>query len=112
MSKPALSAAALFGLLLGCDTAAAGDYLVELSGTEGAPFGGVCLTITGGTQASRPIAGTVPATFGLSGDIVSCAIQRKAGSGQLHMVIKNTDGRVVDESPAGQPFGLVMAAGR
>jgi hypothetical protein len=112
VSKPALSAAALLILAFGCDGAAAGDYVVELSGTAGAPFGGVCLTITGGTHASSAVAGTVPGTFGLSGDTVSCAVQRKAGSGALHMVIRNADGRVVDQSPAAQPFGIVMAAGR
>jgi hypothetical protein len=112
VSNLALPAAALFVLAIGCGVAAAGDYVVELSGTAGAPFGGVCLTISGGSHASSAVVGTVPGTFGLSGDTVSCAVQRKAGSGALHMVIRNADGRVVDQSPAAQPFGLVMAAGR
>jgi hypothetical protein len=111
-TRPALSATALFALLLGCGTAVAGDYVVEVSGTEGTPFGGVCLMITGDARVTRPAVGTVPSTFGLSGDIVSCAIQRKAGAGQLHIVIRSTGGRVVDESLAAQPFGVIMAAGR
>lgn len=110
--RPALPALTLFALLLGCETAAAGDYVVEVSGTEGTPFGGVCLMLTGDTRVTRPVVGAVPSTFGLSGDIVSCAIQRKAGDGQLHIVIRSTGGRVVDESLAAQPFGVIMAAGR
>lgn len=110
--RPALSATALFALLLGCEVAAAGDYVVEVSGTDGTPFGGVCLTITGDARVTRPVAGAVPRTYEISGDIVSCAIQRKAGHGQLHIMIRNTGGRVVDESPAAQPFGIFMAAGR
>lgn len=110
--RPALPAVALLALLLGYTTAGAGEYVVEISGSEGTPFGGVCLTITGSRQASRPIAGTAPSTFGLSGDIVSCAIQRKAGKGELYIAIRRAGGDLVNESVTPQPFGVVMAAGR
>jgi hypothetical protein len=110
--KPAFSALALLALLLACETVCAGDYVVEVSGTEGTPFGGVCLMITGDNHATRVVAGAAPRAFDLSGDIVSCAIQRKAGQGHLHVLIRNTDGRVVDESPGMLPFGVFTAAGR
>jgi hypothetical protein len=47
-----------------------------------------------------------------SGDIISCAIQRKTESGHVQMVIKDSNGSVVAASTETLPFGVVIAAGR
>jgi hypothetical protein len=107
-----LSAAAVVALMSSCVTAAAGDYIVEIGGTEGTRFGGTCLLVTGDAYTRREAIGTVPHIFAFSGDLISCAIQRKAAAGELRIVIKDTAGRVVAESSGVQPFGVIMAAGR
>jgi len=36
----------------------------------------------------------------------------KIAAGEIRVIIKTTDGRLVAESSQAQPFGVVMAAGR
>jgi hypothetical protein len=98
---------------LSCGGAAcASDYIVEIGGTPGTPFAGTCLLVKGDGHANHDAVGAVPLTLAFSGDIISCAIVRKTGAGELRMVIKSADGRLVAESSHAQPFGVVMAAGR
>jgi len=99
-------------LLSTCGPVVAGDYIVEIGGTKGVPFGGTCLLIHGNDYTNHNATGTVPLKLVLSGDIISCAIQRKTPSGNLRILIRTTDGRIVDESSVVGPFGVVMAAGR
>ena len=108
-----LSAAAALALLLCSGQAAvAGDYVVEISGASGTHFAGTCLLMHGKTYEKRETTGTVPFTVDLSADLISCAIQKKGGSGDLLLVIRSVDGRIVDQSSSVQPFGVIMAAGR
>jgi len=50
-----------------------------------------------------------PITLAFSGDLISCAIIRKSGSGELRVAIKSAGGRVVAESSDLLPFGVVIA---
>jgi len=70
------------------------------------------LLVAGEDHTNHDAVGTVPLSFKFSGDVISCAIVRKAGVGEIRMVIKTVDGRVVAESAQVQPFGVVMAAGQ
>ena len=108
----ALSAAAMLTLLSGSPCVRADDYLVQVGGTDGIPFGGTCLVVVGDSNTKHEAIGTVPLTLAFSGDLISCAIIRKAGAGHLRVVIKNTAGRLVAESSDIQPFGVVAAGGR
>lgn len=90
----------------------AGEYIVEIGGTEGAAFGGTCLLITANNGTSYVASGVVPLRLQFSGDIISCAIQRKTESAHLEMVIKDSTGSVVAASTESRPFGIVIAAGR
>jgi hypothetical protein len=102
----------LLALLAGCDTALGSEFTVEIGGAEGATFGGTCLLITADRSANHAASGTAPLTFEFAGDLISCAIQKKSGSGQLRIVIKNISGQIVAQSSDVQPFGVVLAAGR
>ena len=110
--KQARAATMVLALLAGCDTAVGGEFTVEIGGAEGATFGGTCLLITADRTANHETSGTAPHTFEFAGDLISCAIQKKAGSGQLRIVIKNVSGQIVGQSSDVQPFGVVIAAGR
>jgi hypothetical protein len=110
--RRALSAVTMLTLLAGWETARADDYVVEIGGTEGTPFGGTCLLIRGDGYERRPAIGAVPLSLAFSADVISCAIQRKAGSGDLRIVITGSGGRLVAQSSTSGPFGVVMAAGR
>jgi hypothetical protein len=93
-------------------TLVAGEYIVEISGTEGAVFGGTCLLLWAKNRTSYAASGLVPLRLEFSGDIISCAIQRKTESGHVQMVIKDSNGSVVAASTETLPFGVVIAAGR
>jgi hypothetical protein len=108
----ARTAIMVLALLAGCRTAVAGEFTVEIGGAEGATFGGTCLLITADKNANHAASGTVPLTFEFAGDLISCAIQKKSGPGQLRIVIKNISGQIVAQSSDVQPFGVVIAAGR
>jgi hypothetical protein len=109
--RQTLLAATVLTLVCG-QTLVAGEYIVEISGTEGTAFGGTCLLIRGKNSTSYVTSGSVPHRFEFSGDIISCAIQPKSASAHLQMVIKDSDGRVVGESTGSLPFGVVTTAGR
>jgi hypothetical protein len=94
------------------ETLIAGEYIVEISGTEGTVFGGTCLLITASHNTNHAASGSVPLTLAFSGDIISCGLQMKTPSGRLRIVIKNASGHVVAESSEVHPFGVVIAAGR
>ena len=107
-----MCAAVLAAWLWGGRAARANDYVVEIGGTAGTSFAGTCLLVKGDGHANHDAVGTVPLTLTFSGDIISCAIVRKTAAGDIRMLIKTTEGRVVAESSQVQPFGVVMAAGR
>jgi|ERR1051325_9914956 len=90
----------------------AGDYAVTISGDEGTSFGGTCLLMTANEYAKRQASGIVPLTLNFTGDLISCAIQKKTGTGHLRIVIRRAGGEIVADSSQEQPFGVVLAAGR
>ena len=106
-----LLAAALWALASG-ETLRAGEFRVEIDGTQGTTFGGTCLVTTADQFKNHAASGSVPLTLAFPGDSISCAIQRKSGAGDLHMVIRIPGGRVVAESSEALPFGVLIAAGR
>lgn len=106
-----LLAAAMLASMSG-QTLVAGEYIVEIAGTQGIVFGGTCLLVTADKTTNYPASGSPPLTLRFSGDLISCAIQRKAGAGTLRMVIRNAAGQVVAESSKVLPFGVVIAGGR
>ena len=105
-------AAALLALPASHLLAIADDFVVEVGGSDGTPFGGTCLLVVGDGYSRHETSGTVPLRLEFSADVISCAIQRKAASGDLRIVIKTTAGRFVSQSASVQPFGVIMAAGR
>jgi hypothetical protein len=107
-----LQVAIVVAVLSGGAPSVADDYVVEIAGTQGTPFAGTCLLVTGDAHANHDAIGQVPLTLQFSGDIISCAIMRRARAGDLRIVIRNAGGRMVAESSRVQPFGVAMAAGR
>ena len=97
---------------LGCGEAAAADYTVKIDGSAGTAFAGTCLVIRDKTSSSHAVGGSVPVTVQLSGDLISCAIQKKAEGGSLHVEITKSGGGIVADSSDALPFGVVIAAGR
>jgi hypothetical protein len=108
----AVIAATALAVLLPIEPAGAADYTVTITGDDGTAVGGTCLSVTAHQPASHGASGIVPLTLRLAGDLVSCAIQTKTGSGHLRIVITNARGEVVADSSQEQPFGVVLAAGR
>lgn len=109
---PARHAAALLALLALSAPLHAGEFKVEISGSAGTTTGGTCLLVTGKQSTSHKTSGVVPLTYSFSGDLISCAIQRKSGKGALRLMIRDASGRVVAESTELLPFGVIIAAGR
>ena len=62
--------------------------------------------------ATYAASGMIPPRREFSGELISCAIQRKVGAGPLKISIKSASGRLVAESSLGQPFGVLIAGGR
>jgi hypothetical protein len=108
----ACAVATALALMLSIGPSRAADYTVTITGDDGTSVGGTCLSVTAQEPASHRASGTVPLTLRLAGDLVSCAIQKKTGSGHLRIVITNASGAVVADSSQEQPFGVVLAAGR
>lgn len=90
----------------------AADFTVAIEGDAGATFGGTCLLVIAKEAAKHAVTGAVPAIFSFSGDIISCAVQKRTGSGTLHVQITGADGHVVSKSDDVMPFGVVLAGGR
>jgi hypothetical protein len=90
----------------------AADCTVAIDGAAGATFGGTCLLVIAKEAARHTVSGPVPATFSFSGDIISCAVQKRTGHGALQVLIKGADGHVVAQSADVLPFGVVLAGGR
>ena len=86
--------------------------MVEIGGTPGTHFGGTCLLFKGRDYSKHAAVGTVPLKLEFSGDLISCAIQRKDVDGAIQLSIVTQDGRAVATSAAAQPFGVVTAGGR
>ena len=99
-------------MIMSAETLIADEYIVDIGGTDGVVFGGTCLLITANNNTNHAASGSTPLTLKFSGDLISCAIQRKAGSGALHMTIRNAAGHVVAESSKALPFGVLIAGGR
>jgi hypothetical protein len=90
----------------------AADYTVAIDGDAGATFAGTCLLVIAKEAARYTVSGPVPATFSFSGDIISCAVQKRTGRGTLEVLITGADGHVVAQSADVLPFGVVLAGGR
>jgi hypothetical protein len=112
VSRALFSIASVVVPLCVSEMSAAGEYAVEVGGTRGIRIAGKCLLISEDKSTSHDVSGTVPLILEYSGDVISCALQRKAGTGTLQMVIKDKGGRLVAESSEMQPFGIIMAGGR
>jgi hypothetical protein len=112
LDAQAIAAATALACILCVGPARAAEYTVTITGDDGASFGGTCLSVIAHQPASHPAAGTVPVTLELAGDLISCAIQKKTGTGHLRIMIKDATGQVVADSSQEQPFGVVLAAGR
>ena len=64
--------------------AVADEYVVEIGGTPGTHFGGTCLLFKGRDYSKHAAVGTVPLKLEFSGDLISCAVQRKEAEGAIH----------------------------
>jgi len=90
----------------------AGEYIVKVAGVDGTAFAATCLLLSADQARRYDVTGTVPRALEYAGDLISCAIQRRAGAGALQVVITTPEGRTVAKSSGNQPFGVIMAAGR
>ena len=98
-------------LLCGGRPVVADEYILEVGGTPGIHFAGTCLLFNGRDYAKHVAVGQVPLRLEFSGDLISCALQRKEADGAIHLSIVTREGRTVAVSTAAQPFGVVTAGG-
>ena len=110
-ARPLAATAVLFSLSCAEDLSA-GEYIVRIAGADGTAFAATCLLVSANQTRRYDASGTVPRALEYSGDLISCAIQRRAGAGALQVVITTPEGRTVAKSSGNQPFGVIMAAGR
>lgn len=100
----------LFLSLIGCSGSGGNsDFTIKVTGTNGLSFSGSYMGVTSGGTTSKSVDGTVPATYTVSGSIVSCSFQKKSESGSLAVQILK-DNKVVKESDTTAAYGVVTAA--
>ena len=103
---------ALVGIVLleGCVGLVNSDFTIQVTGTSGLKFSGNHMTTTtSGGSTGESVEGTVPATFKVSGNIVSCVFQKQSEDGRLKVsIIKG--GQVVSESETTAAYGIASAA--
>ena len=73
---------------LSCLDLNAGEYIVKVAGVDGTAFAATCLLLSADQARRYDVTGTVPRALEYSGDLISCAIQRRAGAGALQVVIR------------------------
>jgi hypothetical protein len=114
VGKAQIWAGALLAVISGASAGLCGDYVVQITGPAETSVGGTCLTVTSDRNQSHIASGTVPLILHLPGDVVSCAVQKKTGSGSgpIQISIREANGRLVQQSAQTLPFGIVMAGGR
>ncbi|MDD2297631.1 MAG: hypothetical protein PHX79_07445 [Sphaerochaetaceae bacterium] len=100
-------------LLIGCGSTTAmtdTDFVVKVSGTEGAAFSGSYMTTTTeGQSESKSVEGTIPAEYNMKGNIVSVSFQKQAEAGDLKVEILQGD-EVVAQSETSDAYGVVSVA--
>jgi hypothetical protein len=84
-------------------------FTIKVSGTSGLEFSGHYMTVTAGRiSTSKIVEGKVPDQFFVSGNIVSCTVQKKTERGILSIQIIK-DGKVVSASETTVAYGAVSA---
>ncbi len=110
MNKFAMLLLVGLSICLGCSTSSGeSNFTIKVSGTNGLEFSGHYMTLTAGRiSASKVVEGKVPDQYSVSGNIVSCTIQKKTEKGILNVqVIK--DGKIVSTSETTVAYGSVSA---
>ena len=94
----------------GCSTGLVeSKFTIKVSGTSGLEFSGHYMTVTAGRiSTSKVVEGKVPDQYSVSGNIVSCTIQKKTKSGILSIQIIKDD-KVVSASETTIAYGAVSA---
>jgi hypothetical protein len=91
----------------GCSTGSVeSKFTVKVSGTSDLEFSGYYMTITDGRISWKLVEGKVPDQYLVSGNIVSCTIQKKTEKGTLSVQIVK-DGKVVSVSETAADHGSV-----
>jgi hypothetical protein len=84
--------------------------LKYLTGSDSVKFTGNYLTITaGGSSTSQSVEGTVPATYTVTGTMVSCEFQNAGKYGWLDVTITK-NGAWAAQSTTSAAYGIVMAS--
>ena len=102
----------LVGILMleGCTGLVNSDFTVQVTGTSGLKFIGDYMTATtSGGSTSKSVEGTVPATYTVSGSIVSVVFQKQSEGGLLKVAILK-GGKVVSQSETTATYGVVSVA--
>jgi len=99
-------------ILLVASTASCGgvsveEYTISVSGTAGQPFNGSYMGVDSGSTNSKSIEGVVPATYTISGSIVSCMFQKTTDNNNLLKAQISKKGKVVAETETTAAYGVV-----
>jgi hypothetical protein len=86
-------------------------YVVRVEGSPGLSFSGSYMGVTSGGSQQQSVDGVVPASYTVSGSIVSATFQKKAERGTLNVSIE-TNGRAVQNSSTSAAYGVVSLASK
>jgi hypothetical protein len=85
------------------------SYVVRVEGSPGLSFSGSYMGITGGGSQQQSVDGTVPASYTVSGSIVSATFQKQSENGALTVSIE-MNGHIVQKSSTSASYGVVSVA--
>lgn len=87
------------------------DVAVSGVATGNPEFSGSIMTVTSdGKSNSRSVEGKASDSYTEKGSIVSVSFQKKAEDGTLKVVIKDADGKIVNEGETSASYGVVAIA--
>jgi hypothetical protein len=85
------------------------NYVIRVEGSPGLSFSGSYMGVTSSGSQQQSVDGTVPASYNVSGSIVSATFQKKSESGSLTVSIE-MNGRAVQKSTTSAAYGVVSIA--
>lgn len=85
------------------------NYVIRVEGSPGLSFSGSYMVVTGNGSQQKSVESTVPASYNVSGSIVSATFQKQSESGSLNASIE-MNGRTVQKSSTSAAYGVVSVA--
>lgn len=84
-------------------------YVIRVEGSPGLSFSGSYMGVTSSGSQQQSVDGTVPASYNVSGSIVSATFQKQSENGSLTVSIE-MNGRSVQKSSTSAAYGVVSIA--